>query len=367
MALLRVPRRREGPRARPDVVLAEKACSSRVIRDHPGKRGIRAVIPVPADRRGRLRRGNRGGRPPTFDRWRGIVTRCEKTATIHLSAGHRVPQPPGAGQGAPGPAGRQEPLGDDRPRAVQRLRVRSGRALPEQPLHRPRLEDRRLNLLEPHRPRRPLLPRVRHPGGPAPHHRLHGMGRRQRDLDRRGGADDPGPASPGRSGRQLHLDRHNRRQQPATPRVPGIPRPSPHRIAPVSRCGSPPRHRAYRHRAHRDRHSSQQPCPTMDGCARHSTDALRFRKQCLRRSPVNSAHRKASRMRQHGEWQPVMSPHSWACGTRSTASSTSIRRIPEPRGAPALPGFPPPAAWCRSAVALELRATMARATVVVGR
>jgi hypothetical protein len=51
------------------VVLADKAYSSRAIREHLRKRGIRAVIPVPADQRShRLRRGSRGGRPPTFDR-----------------------------------------------------------------------------------------------------------------------------------------------------------------------------------------------------------------------------------------------------------------------------------------------------------
>ncbi|WP_411977398.1 IS5 family transposase [Streptomyces decoyicus] len=107
MARLRVPRRRGRPRTRPDVVLADKAYSSRAIRDHLRKRGIRTVIPVPADQRGhRLRRGSRGGRPPTFDRetykqrntvercinrlkqWRGIATRYEKTATIYLAGLH---------------------------------------------------------------------------------------------------------------------------------------------------------------------------------------------------------------------------------------------------------------------------------------
>ncbi|WP_217215182.1 transposase [Streptomyces sp. AC550_RSS872] len=69
MARLRVPRRRGRPRTRPDVVLADTAYSSRAIRDHLRKRGIRAVIPIPADQRGhRLRRGSRGGRPPAFDR-----------------------------------------------------------------------------------------------------------------------------------------------------------------------------------------------------------------------------------------------------------------------------------------------------------
>ncbi|MFE7444522.1 IS5 family transposase [Streptomyces chartreusis] len=108
MARLRVPRRRGRPRTRPDVVLADKAYSSRAIRDHLRKRGIRAVIPIPADQRShRLRRGSQGGRPLAFDReaykqrntvepcinrlkqWRGIATRYEKTATIYL-AGLRV-------------------------------------------------------------------------------------------------------------------------------------------------------------------------------------------------------------------------------------------------------------------------------------
>ncbi|MER7214095.1 IS5 family transposase [Streptomyces eurythermus] len=107
MAHLRVPRRRGRPRTRPDMVLADKAYSSRAIRSHLRKRGIRAVIPTPADQRDhRLRRGSRGGRPPAFDReaykqrntvercinrlkqWRGIATRYEKTATIYLAGLH---------------------------------------------------------------------------------------------------------------------------------------------------------------------------------------------------------------------------------------------------------------------------------------
>jgi transposase len=102
MDRLRVPRQRGRPRTRPDVVLADKAYSSRAIRDPLSKRGIQAVIPVPADQRGhRLRRGSLGGRPPVFDReaykqrntvercinrlkhWRGIATRYEKTATVY--------------------------------------------------------------------------------------------------------------------------------------------------------------------------------------------------------------------------------------------------------------------------------------------
>ncbi|MBP8535621.1 transposase, partial [Streptomyces sp. MK37H] len=97
MARLRVSRPHGRPRTRPDMVLADKAYSSRAIRGHLGRRGIRAVIPVPADQHlHRLRRGSRGGRPPAFDReaykqrntvercinrlkqWRGLATRYEK-------------------------------------------------------------------------------------------------------------------------------------------------------------------------------------------------------------------------------------------------------------------------------------------------
>ncbi|KUM72734.1 transposase [Streptomyces griseorubiginosus] len=107
MARLRVPRRRGRPRTRPEAVLADKAYSSRAIRQYLRGRGIRAVIPVPTDQRGhRQRRGSRGGRPPAFDRdaykqrntvercinrlkqWRGLATRYEKTATIYLAGLH---------------------------------------------------------------------------------------------------------------------------------------------------------------------------------------------------------------------------------------------------------------------------------------
>ncbi|MFG2593892.1 IS5 family transposase [Streptomyces sp. NPDC048438] len=107
MARLRVPRPAGRPRTRPDLVLADKAYSSRAIREHLRTRGIRTVIPVPADQQAnRRRRGSNGGRPPAFDReaykqrntvercinrlkqWRGIATRCEKTATIYLAGLH---------------------------------------------------------------------------------------------------------------------------------------------------------------------------------------------------------------------------------------------------------------------------------------
>ena len=69
MAPLRVPRPRGRPRTRPDVVLADRAYSSRAIREHLRRRGIRAVIPVPADQR-------------------GLATRYDKTATIYLTGLH---------------------------------------------------------------------------------------------------------------------------------------------------------------------------------------------------------------------------------------------------------------------------------------
>ncbi|WP_435834696.1 IS5 family transposase [Streptomyces bacillaris] len=67
---IRVPRIGLGrPRKRPDRVRADKAYDSRSNRVYLRKRGIKATIPVAADRiRNRLGRGSRGGRPPTFDR-----------------------------------------------------------------------------------------------------------------------------------------------------------------------------------------------------------------------------------------------------------------------------------------------------------
>ncbi|MEU1259304.1 IS5 family transposase [Streptomyces chartreusis] len=66
----RVPRLGLGrPRKRPDRVRADKAYDSRSNRSYLRRRGIKATIPVPADRaRNRLKRGTRGGRPPKFDK-----------------------------------------------------------------------------------------------------------------------------------------------------------------------------------------------------------------------------------------------------------------------------------------------------------
>lgn len=108
MAGIRVPRSGPGrPRIRPDAVLADRAYSSRAIRSHLRRRGIRAVIPQPFDQVGhRLRRGRSGGRPPAFDaeaykqrnavercinrlkQWRGLAMRTDKLAIAYQAALH---------------------------------------------------------------------------------------------------------------------------------------------------------------------------------------------------------------------------------------------------------------------------------------
>ncbi|MET9450853.1 IS5 family transposase [Streptomyces cinerochromogenes] len=67
---IRVPRLGAGrPRKRPNRVRADKASDSRSNRSYLRRRGIKATIPVPADRVSiRLKRGSRGGRPPKFDK-----------------------------------------------------------------------------------------------------------------------------------------------------------------------------------------------------------------------------------------------------------------------------------------------------------
>ncbi|MFD9193225.1 IS5 family transposase [Streptomyces phaeochromogenes] len=108
MAGIRVPRSGPGrPRTRPDAILADRAYSSRAIRNHLRRRGIRAVIPQPSDQIGhRLRRGRAGGRPPAFDaeayrqrnavercinrlkQWRGLAMRTDKLAITYQAALH---------------------------------------------------------------------------------------------------------------------------------------------------------------------------------------------------------------------------------------------------------------------------------------
>ncbi len=66
---IRVPRLGLGrPCKRPDRVRADKAYGSCKNRAYLRRRGIKATIPVPADRvRNRKNLGSRGGRPPKFD------------------------------------------------------------------------------------------------------------------------------------------------------------------------------------------------------------------------------------------------------------------------------------------------------------
>lgn len=96
------PGGRGRPRTTPASVLADKAYSSRAIRDLLRDRGIKAVIPEPADQKAnRKRRGSKGGRPVGLDRaayknrnvversfcvfkqWRGLATRYDKLALTY--------------------------------------------------------------------------------------------------------------------------------------------------------------------------------------------------------------------------------------------------------------------------------------------
>ncbi|TDC54751.1 IS5 family transposase [Micromonospora sp. KC207] len=69
LARIRVPRAGGGrPRTRPDMVLADKAYTSKANRSHLRFRGIRACIPSKADQDAhRKAKGSEGGRPPAFD------------------------------------------------------------------------------------------------------------------------------------------------------------------------------------------------------------------------------------------------------------------------------------------------------------
>ncbi len=102
LAQLRVPRLRGGaPRTRPQVLRGDKAYSSRRHRHELRRRGIKAVIPEPADQAGhRKRKGSDGGRPVSYDvqdyknrnlverafntlkNWRGLATRYDKHALV---------------------------------------------------------------------------------------------------------------------------------------------------------------------------------------------------------------------------------------------------------------------------------------------
>jgi len=95
LAQVAVPRTGPGrPRTRPDAALADKAYSSRAIREHLSRRGIKAVIPIKDDQHtARLRKGARGGRPPSFDkvhyRDRNTVERAVNKLRAHRAVGSR--------------------------------------------------------------------------------------------------------------------------------------------------------------------------------------------------------------------------------------------------------------------------------------
>ena len=97
---LRVPRLGGGrSRTTPNQAMGDKAYSSKADRKMLRDRGIQAVIPARSDQvANRERRGQAGGRPPTFDKvsyqrrnaiercfevfkqWRGIATRFDEVA-----------------------------------------------------------------------------------------------------------------------------------------------------------------------------------------------------------------------------------------------------------------------------------------------
>ena len=100
---LKVARRGPGrPRTTPDALRADKAYSSRGHRQLLRSRGIKAVIPEPADQTGhRKRRGSAGGRPVSYDvtdyknrnvierffnrvkNWRAVASRYDKHVTVY--------------------------------------------------------------------------------------------------------------------------------------------------------------------------------------------------------------------------------------------------------------------------------------------
>ncbi|MFI1921106.1 transposase [Streptomyces sp. NPDC020377] len=220
MAGLRVPRRRGRPRTRPDVVMADKGYSSRAIRDHLSKRGIRAVIPVPADQRGhRLRRGAGAG-----DRRRSTARHASRRNTVERPSGcASTPRHPGG------------PPRNGRPGCGSTWAARGSTAR-SPPARRPALRPRR-PLPVPARggpPPGPLVP-VRPRDGPPPdslplallRHRHRGSRRTARATHRPAGLPPPGAASqlvtPLRGARRGGSGRRRRPRRPAPGARPPVP------------------------------------------------------------------------------------------------------------------------------------------------
>jgi transposase len=89
-------------RTRPDVLLGDKAYSSKANRELLRSKRVKTVIPQPCDQMAhRKRRGSAGGRPPALDietyrgrnviersfndhkQWRGLATRYDKLARVY--------------------------------------------------------------------------------------------------------------------------------------------------------------------------------------------------------------------------------------------------------------------------------------------
>jgi transposase len=103
------------PRARPDRVLCDTAYSTKAIRSHLRKRGIKTTIPERVDQQAnRARLGSTGERPPRFDpeayKQRNTVERCinkheqfEQWQLVTTNASTSSPEPstsPQSGSGS---------------------------------------------------------------------------------------------------------------------------------------------------------------------------------------------------------------------------------------------------------------------------
>lgn len=104
-----VPTGRGRRRTRPEILLGDKAYSSRAFRNYLRRRKIRHVIPEPDNQKAnRLNKGSAGGRPTGFDKptykirntvercfsklkqFRGFATRYDKLSTRYQAGIHLI-------------------------------------------------------------------------------------------------------------------------------------------------------------------------------------------------------------------------------------------------------------------------------------